>query len=807
MNYGQNLFSIDGCQNGVSTKYDHVQNSQDESSKNSTKKCDTCCNMGNLCVQHCEHLFSGNLDNWHSIKNTQSNLDVLRGQQKKIYGVNIINRELSVWKRTACSQILWSICGKTTRARSHRIPQGEGGEQGDALMPLQAVSRQFRPNERLFAFLDDVYLTSKFDRVGACYTIFGRSSESMQGVEPSRSETSCVWRAGEIGKDWRSNSHSVEGSRISRGGPRDQSSGVAFGRHPAFVLLERPVCVVTSLPLCVCSRQLLAVSGPSFSCSEFRRDSRSCGVAVSGEHSENRFVRVFRGRPGCRHFAGCIGWVWSQEGHACQWSCSLGQLGRFPPHDPFSAPSCRHCVSSLFGRRCCCPLLECGQGDRSRIGEGWVLNLHFGETWLQEPGPQGTKWKNSRGCGTRLVHARHHQDLHIFPRLADPAKALLRSPREGLGVVWFSPPVPRLLLRRLQLSPSLWPCLPVWPPTSIIMAITALPALGLGFWEEGVCSGERGGPHLQRGWWPREYKRALAWLGLPHTHRSRWTPSRSGSGRVVTVRRGPSWRWTRHWWGALHCDGTARRGAAHNEGVAISMAERRKERRYTELVGRRARSRLVGLAVEVGGRWSPTTQHFISGLARVRARGEGLLLRRPAEQAWRLRWGAFLCCTAARAVADTFLELPGSVGADGDTPASHEVERDFAFAGLALWGSDSLSVALRTKCFWQTFSFFVFKKYRVSGVIDEGNIVVFDTSGSFMLLNTCAGVASVRMAITGFQGRIPLHAKNGWNLRPANVGIWRHPVDVCLFERIEYQAEWVWTTRKTTKGERIGSTR
>ena len=124
--------------------------------------------------------------------------------------------------------------------------------------------------------------------------------------------------------------------------------------------------------------------------------------------------------------------------------------------------------------------------------------------------------------------------------------------------------------------------------------------------------------------------------------------------------------------------------AAHNEGVAISMAERRKERRYPELVGRRARSRLVVLAVEVGGKWSPTTQHFTSGLARARARCEGLLLRRRAEQAWRLRWDTLLSCTAARAVADTFLELPGSVGADGDTPASHEVERDFAFAGLAL---------------------------------------------------------------------------------------------------------------------------
>ena len=48
----------------------------------------------------------------------------------------------------------------------------------------------------------------------------------------------------------------------------------------------------------------------------------------------------------------------------------------------------------------------------------------------------------------------------------------------------------------------------------------------------------------------------------------------------------------------------------------------------------------------------------------------------------------------------------------------------------------------------------------VSGVIDKGNIVVFDGSGSF-ILNTCAGVASVRKAITVVQGRIPLHAKHG----------------------------------------------
>ena len=48
------------------------------------------------------------------------------------------------------------------------IPQGEGGEQGDPLMPLlfsfgqhralQAVAAQLQDGEKLFAFLDDIYV-------------------------------------------------------------------------------------------------------------------------------------------------------------------------------------------------------------------------------------------------------------------------------------------------------------------------------------------------------------------------------------------------------------------------------------------------------------------------------------------------------------------------------------------------------------------------------------------------------------------------------------------------------------------------
>ena len=63
----------------------------------------------------------------------------------------------------------------------HRIPQGEGGEQRDALMPLlfvvgqhqalEAAQRQLWPGESLFAYLDNIYMVTSPDRVGAVYAI------------------------------------------------------------------------------------------------------------------------------------------------------------------------------------------------------------------------------------------------------------------------------------------------------------------------------------------------------------------------------------------------------------------------------------------------------------------------------------------------------------------------------------------------------------------------------------------------------------------------------------------------------------
>ena len=105
---------------------------------------------------------------------------------------------------------------------------------------------------------------------------------------------------------------------------------------------------------------------------------------------------------------------------------------------------------------------------------------------------------------------------------------------------------------------------------------------------------------------------------------------------------------------ALHFDGSPHRGAENLGGMVLHGARRRQERTYTELVGPRRRARLVVLGIEVGGRVSTEKASFLSQLAKTRARQETALMRRRAEQAWRMRWGAqspHLCSVCAHRMA------------------------------------------------------------------------------------------------------------------------------------------------------------
>ena len=102
-------------------------------------------------------------------------------------------------------------------------------------------------------------------------------------------------------------------------------------------------------------------------------------------------------------------------------------------------------------------------------------------------------------------------------------------------------------------------------------------------------------------------------------------------------------------------EGEARPRAATVSGACLTVAGRRKEARYPELVGDNGRARLVVLAGEVGGRFSLETAHFSMCLASAKVRGVPQILQGRAHAAWLRRWSSMLACSAARAFALSFV--------------------------------------------------------------------------------------------------------------------------------------------------------
>ena len=74
----------------------------------------------------------------------------------------------------------------------HSIRQGEGGEQGDPMMPLlfsvgqhhalEVVNKSLRDDEKVMAFLDDIYFCTAPDRVGEVYVAIEEALQRHAGI-------------------------------------------------------------------------------------------------------------------------------------------------------------------------------------------------------------------------------------------------------------------------------------------------------------------------------------------------------------------------------------------------------------------------------------------------------------------------------------------------------------------------------------------------------------------------------------------------------------------------------------------------
>ena len=120
-----------------------------------------------------------------------------------------------------------------------------------------------------------------------------------------------------------------------------------------------------------------------------------------------------------------------------------------------------------------------------------------------------------------------------------------------------------------------------------------------------------------------------------------------------------------------------RRRAGQYEGAALQDVRKSKERTYPELL-RSRQCRLVVLALETGGRWSPEATTFLRLLAQTKARAVPNILRKAVEASLLSRWSAILAHAAPHAFAASLLDLDcaGTSTTDGDTPSISQLHSE-----------------------------------------------------------------------------------------------------------------------------------
>ena len=78
------------------------------------------------------------------------------------------------------------------------IPQGEGGEQSDPLMPmLFALGQQKAPADHVTAFLDDIYTACRPERLDEVHTAVGEELATHAHIHVHHSKTQ-VWNRGGV---------------------------------------------------------------------------------------------------------------------------------------------------------------------------------------------------------------------------------------------------------------------------------------------------------------------------------------------------------------------------------------------------------------------------------------------------------------------------------------------------------------------------------------------------------------------------------------------------------------------------------
>ena len=626
------------------------------------------------------------------------------------------------------STYLWEDELGTTQ----HVPQGEGGEQGDPLMPLLfalgqhrslvAIQERLRGDERVFAYLDDIYAVCGPGRVEEVHMILEEELRTHAHIQVHHGKTQ-VWNRGGflpngVEELTRAARMLKPGAVVWKGDPSLPASqqglkvlGIPVGQ-PAFV---REFLENKSREQTVLFQRIPWVNDPQSAwlllsmCAATRANFWLRGVRpeqteeFADRHDANVWncLRTILGTPRASPTAQVLSSLALSTGGL---GLSSARRVRFAAH----WASWADCIRMVRKRH-------------PAIAERWIQGFVDGgvpcfdavrtcqqrlvdaglemPTWMElsesppvldadpEPSQPKVGWQQS------AVRQTEHKFVHeeVLPGWDDPRRALLRSQHGPLASAPFTA-LPTSRVTRIDAQPfRLLMCRRLHLPLPLTLrtcrcgrqldmyghhraACAEAGVLGRRGFPLEVAAAQvcrEGGARVSTNVFVRDMD--LAAFNALDSRRLEVVAD------GLTLFGGAQLAIDTTLVSPLHRDGTARRRAAHVNGAALEVARRRKERTYPELAGDQGRARLVVLAAEVGGRWNTETAQFISALAKARSTSVPEFLQARVEAAWIRRWSAILACSAARAFSLSLLDQR-PVPRMCEIPSSHEVLRDDRFA-------------------------------------------------------------------------------------------------------------------------------
>ena len=607
------------------------------------------------------------------------------------------------------------------------IPQGEGGEQGDPLMPmlfalgqhraLAVIQERMRPGEHVMAFLDNIYTACRPERLDDVHTAaeeelateadihvhHGKTQVwNRGGVEPSGMEE--IARAARVVKPdavvWRGDPllpTSQQGVKVL-GIPighteyvrkflerKTRKQEVLFHRIPSVNDTQAAFLLLTMCGATRANFWLRAVRPEDTEDYARRHDANvwTCFQEITGIAHAPATAHVLST---LSLAAGGLGLASAVRVRAAaHWASWADSLQMIKQRHPLTA---RLMVRQLEAHEpvgCFLSVLQCQRQltDAGLVIPPWEELANTPPERVEEPEPSQPKmgWQQR---ASRKLEDRFINDT-VWPALTDSARALVRSQHGPLASAPLTvlptskatrldpQPFRFLLCRRLHLP------LPLSMRTcqrgrqhDIFGHHRAACAVA------GIL-GKRGYPLECAAAQVCREAGARVSTNILVRDLDLVAHNNLDGRRLEVIADGPTL-----WHGAqlaidttlvspLRRDGSARARAADHDGAVLVEARRRKERTYPELSGEGGRARLVVLAAEVGGRWSGETAKFLAALADAKAQSCPFILQNRVKAAYVRRWSAVLACSAARAFTAPLPDRRPVAGWSGDTPSVHEV--------------------------------------------------------------------------------------------------------------------------------------